>query len=1540
VPRLIKIQVRGSAQLTGQSFHGGIQVKVEGTQLSTQTDPEGLYQLEVPLRSAQYTLSFSRDRYNLETAIVSPPSTDIIEEALMDGRSSISVEALPNVVSLSGQPGHLRGQVRLALGFETDLRDVEISLFRFGDTIDEEPIRIIAPTADGIYTFDDLPAGDYLVRYHLGGFRDQNQVTQVSPGERVLLPTKTLSPDTEGSVALIEGTVLRECALPPCDHSGILVEVKEYPFVGITNREGHYLIEVLAGDDTQSYDLRFSADGYVTQELSGVRVEVDERTVVDPQILPVINGAVSVVTTLSRFSTATRSQRIRVALLNAETRAVVVEQLALIGPEVTLSNVSPHPYILQISAPGYGVLERQIRVEPGRTLFGGVFELQHHSDGPEAVPLSARITLDDRDDFSGTQVQVWLVDAPVDIAYGEPLQTNAQGLIQINASPDEQYRLEIQRDGYGDLELNGPRMSEVVHWAPDTLSFESDSGQPLSFELERDSLEGSITVTFDITPSWLPSQERYSHISIWSTENSINHTWEQASSGDLSNGLDIYPLTQLEAGDYIVEITRPGFSHLIYQISLSPDNAHVEVYGEMSLTHLATARLELSDVRLEHADFQEAVEQGISFSGAHLAGVDLENVDLEGLDLDLSNVNFSNANLKGTNFNGLRLRNADFFGANLEGALFIGSLLSNANFASANLKNSIFSAGEALSASPPCDSIIDTDQVAQLDEVYFAQADLTDAYMRYVNLEGADLTSALLRDTDLQRSCLRDADLTSTNLESTDFQRAQLEGVSMINAILRHTQFEGADLSNANLTNSLIQDVSFNCVDWPPVQGDPDDVCRDEFEPNDERRTPTQLTPGSVLGLSLCGADSADWYVIDLEVEETLEVYLTQTLLGTRFLGDLLEEKDIIGMELYRQDDLSNRNIEGLCPGLGEFDYSCIAKVEYTTSVPGNYLLKVSREPRSDVQGFDRVYDLHMHITNRRNGTTERGMESQTCTTLNGASFQGANIIGVDFSGAQMKYTNFTGALISIESDIESSSPHQPSDCIPFRMSDEDCVGESADSALCTCRWVALGEGEYGLDPSCDEIIHQPNLTYGLGVDAMRYCGSVSTKFINTDLEGSIFNAATLNHVDLSAALMKRASLESVYIGGNSFFPGLDLSENNLISASFINQVLLSMDFSSSDLTSAHFDNSWLFDIDLYDSDLAYTTFKNSFISSSDLSSSPDGTVVTMSSADFSGSYFVDSKLNDRKERSGSGVSFEFATIAGESELIGADLSQGNLQGVNITKDVKFFDDLNENSADLYGVNLTNAEVSADLTGIRMSGSICNYAHFDEAILDDVNLSGSQMNNATLEGVSAENTDFTEVHGTYLLFTSTFRNTTSLIGADFEDANLSGALFELKGETSDANDNGRLDAVDFSGTSFRGATMVSTRFQELNGEPPLFNGTNFADANLSQAQFDPAVMNNSCFDQTNLNNADLSGVTMLGSDLNGATFRGANLSSASLTRACSFLNTSGVFDGAILRSTLICSGDAFSLDFLNDYLGTPTSSFCRSVPSCALACQP
>ena len=1527
IPRTLRLQINGTAQLNGQNYHAGIHVQVQDTQTKSFTDPSGAYQLEVPLRSEPYTLVFSRESYNNESARVEPLSEMALSIVLANRQSVIEVDAQPSLVSLNGQPGDLKGYVRLALGFNETIAGVEISLYRFGESVNEQPLRITNPNDEGLFIFNDLSAGDYLVRYELNGFRDQEQIAQVTAGESELLSTKTLSPDQEGSSAYIEGTALRECALPPCNHSGILVEVKDYPFLGITNSEGKYRIEVLAGDSTQSYNLRFSTDGYVTQERFDIEVNTDEVTIVDTQILPVINGAVSIIATLSRYASLTRSQRIRVSLLTVDTRDTVASQLALSGPELNLINVTPNPYILRVSAPGYTAIERPIRVDPGQTVFAGLFELQHQSVSPEAVALNAEITLDDSDDYSGTQVQVWLVDSPIDIAFGEPIQTNAQGLIQVNVSPQEQYRLEIQREGYGNLDLNGPLMTEVTQWSEVEERFQTVAGQELVYDLIRDSLNGSISVTFEITPSWLPSREQYANITIWSADENINQSWELAQSINAQGNLNRYPLNQLNAGNYMVEINRLGFNTLIYQVSLNLENSNVDIHAELSLNQLSIARLDLSGVRLTRQHFIEATEGQISFVGAQLNGINLEDIDLSGLDLDLSQANFSNANLRRANLNGLTLNNSDFFGANLEQAQLIGTLLSNASFASANLHQAVFTSDQYNSDIAPCEYPLPSPDIAQLDGVYFAQANLTEAIMKGVNLENADLTSALLVGADLQNACLINVDLTSSNVERTNFRKANLLGADMVNAILKETKLEGANLTQASLANTIIINSSFNCLDWPLVLGNPDDVCQDAWEPNNSADTPVDIMAGSFIGLSLCGGDTEDWYAIDLQANERLEVYLSQDFLGPTRLFDLYEEGDPINMELYRDGTRQPSLVEGVCNLLDDDTPGCLAKITHETNLPGRYYVKLWREPGSDAEGLDKVYDLHIHITDLRTNTIDRGLGEQICTVLNQASFEGSNILGSDFSGADLQETIFVGASISVDFSTTPSFNHQPFDCTPFRQNEDDCVGAEATTPQCTCKWTQLPNGQYGLDPSCDDLLNDPETTYGLGSDLMTYCGVTPTRFINANLDRTNFNSATMNHVNLSAATLTNSNLENIKISNSSFFYGINLSNNNLDAAEFNSQVMISVNLENSDLSNAVFDASFLMDVNLHEADLKYSSFKNSLIMTSDFSSIPNS-AVTMSQVDFSGSFIANSSFNYRKDRSGNGFDFKMSRITGNSQFQGTNLRNSQFQNAYIGADVEF------TNADLTSVNLSNAEVLADLSDLYMSECICNHTYFKRAILDGANLSDCQMNYATFEGVSAENTNFNETIGTYVTFKRSSQITPSLRGAQFQDANLTGAQFKLEGESFDSNGNGQLDGFDLTNTNFNRAILLGARFGEVSGANPSFSQSNFSYADLSQSHFESISLTNVCLSNANVNHANWNNVSLSASNLSGTSFRGADLTSSSLTGACSFLGENGQFDGAIVRSTRVCSGNYNSFQNQNELIGTPTSTNCFFFPTC------
>ncbi len=85
--------------------------------------------------------------------------------------------------------------------------------------------------------------------------------------------------------------------------------------------------------------------------------------------------------------------------------------------------------------------------------------------------------------------------------------------------------------------------------------------------------------------------------------------------------------------------------------------------------------------------------------------------------------------------------------------------------------------------------------------LWLVGADLSEAYLKSVNLEGANLTEA-----NLQEAYLDSANLRNTTLVGTGFFRAFLRGASLEGAYIR-ADLRRAILGGANLTRADVQDA-------------------------------------------------------------------------------------------------------------------------------------------------------------------------------------------------------------------------------------------------------------------------------------------------------------------------------------------------------------------------------------------------------------------------------------------------------------------------------------------------------------------------------------------------------------------------------------------------------------------------------------------------------------------------------------------------------------------------------------------------------------
>lgn len=187
---------------------------------------------------------------------------------------------------------------------------------------------------------------------------------------------------------------------------------------------------------------------------------------------------------------------------------------------------------------------------------------------------------------------------------------------------------------------------------------------------------------------------------------------------------------------------------------------------------------------------------------------DLRCARLAGTDLRLAD--FRGSNLSGAILRSARLQGTTFIGANLASAVLDGAQLQNTTF---SLPKSPVSPSKDSQVSPserrplgtperrPADAR-ETDEMplapAQLPNSSLQGAQLFQAFLDKVNLEGADLRTAQLEEASLIESNLRGAALMDAGFGRAKLDGAQLQGAS----------FDRGSLAQASLASAQMQGVS------------------------------------------------------------------------------------------------------------------------------------------------------------------------------------------------------------------------------------------------------------------------------------------------------------------------------------------------------------------------------------------------------------------------------------------------------------------------------------------------------------------------------------------------------------------------------------------------------------------------------------------------------------------------------------------------------------------------------------------------------------
>lgn len=231
--------VTGSAlrdPLPAGEDHAGTWVEVPGTPFATVTDSDGRYLVNVEI-GVPPVLRFRHTAYSPETlSLPAPLAAGEVLEA--------------DTVTLQAGLGTIRGRVAFPEGFvEPPVERVDVILSPLDGDGDGDGQRLPAvhPDLQGDFIIRDVFPGRWRLDLEVAGFATAPiPFIPVGVGETVNVGTATFDQlaDDRGA-AYVEGDVTLLGVHDPGGHGGILVEVRGTPFTALTNRAGHYRVEVV-----------------------------------------------------------------------------------------------------------------------------------------------------------------------------------------------------------------------------------------------------------------------------------------------------------------------------------------------------------------------------------------------------------------------------------------------------------------------------------------------------------------------------------------------------------------------------------------------------------------------------------------------------------------------------------------------------------------------------------------------------------------------------------------------------------------------------------------------------------------------------------------------------------------------------------------------------------------------------------------------------------------------------------------------------------------------------------------------------------------------------------------------------------------------------------------------------------------------------------------------------------------------------------------------------------------------------------------------
>lgn len=433
-------------------------------------------------------------------------------------------------------------------------------------------------------------------------------------------------------------------------------------------------------------------------------------------------------------------------------------------------------------------------------------------------------------------------------------------------------------DGQGDVcdgDRDGDGVDNDGDNCPDDANAEQDDAEGDGVGDACD-LTGTVQVTVEVLPAWIPDAERFSRVLIEAGEQRFVDQRVRESR----------PVTFEDVPDGVLTVRtqRSGFEAQSIEITIDPETTTHEVTLQIDLRDLAQAQLNLAGVVLDAELFGQIAQDEINIQGADFAFTQVRG-DLSELGLNLTSANFASATFEGVNLSGANLERVNFSGADIRGTTFIGANMERVNFASADMRGCVFIDPEAALPEDPCDP---EQALLSMPQAVFAEAEFEDGVLDGANLTGAVMDNFQMPGGSIRNACLRDGLFQGALFDGVDLSGTDLDGADMAFFF-----FNGGNLTGSKLTNAALNLGGFSLVTAPGVDLSGSICSRINLTDADltgATLNQTMMDRATLVGTNLSGASITD---------STMgEANLTGATLPVALAGQDFGGADLTGVDL------------------------------------------------------------------------------------------------------------------------------------------------------------------------------------------------------------------------------------------------------------------------------------------------------------------------------------------------------------------------------------------------------------------------------------------------------------------------------------------------------------------------------------------------------------------------------------------------------------------------------------------------------------------